>query len=61
MKYLPYTLLVVAAVFLYSFVQKIIVSRSLNLDDPIIIIVCIIGFFVWRNYQKKKRKLIMLF
>lgn len=54
MKYLPYTLLVVAAVFLYSFVQKIIVSRSLNLDDPIIIIVCIVGFFVWRNYQKKR-------
>lgn len=54
MKYLPYTLLVVAVVFLYSFVQKIIVSRSLNLDDPIIIIVCIVGFFVWRNYQKKR-------
>lgn len=54
MKYLPYTLLVVAAVFLYSFVQKIIVLRSLNLDDPIIIIACITGFFVWRNYQKKR-------
>ena len=59
MKYLPYTLLVVAAFFLYSFIQKIIVSRSLNLDDPIIIIVCIVGFFVWRNYQKK-REIFML-
>lgn len=54
MKYLPYTLLVVAAFFLYSFVQKIIASRSLNLNDLIIIIVCIVGFFWWRNYQKKR-------
>lgn len=61
MKYLPYTLLVVAAVFLYSFVQKIIVLRSLNLDDPIIIIVCIIGFFCVAQLSKKERKLIMLF
>lgn len=61
MKYLPYTLLVAAAVFLYSFVQKLIASRSLNLNDLIIIIVCIVGFFCVAQLSKKERKLIMLF